>query len=262
MQEKGLSSFNLKLIAIVFMVIDHIHSMFGYELGLPRWISWLGRFVAPLFLYLLVEGFKYTHSRKKYATRLFIGAFVMLIINIIYNLVTKNYIHPITNTFYFSGLINGWNIFWTLFLFMMLFISLEHLRKQSTYQRLIWLVPTVGLLFLILFAEGGIYLLPIALACYFFNNNAKKVSFVIALWSLLLFLKSLISYYTGAQDVQTLYQYLTFSNEFMMFTAILFILSYNGERGGQGKSWEKNLFYILYPAHLAVIYILAWLFKL
>ncbi|MBF0805804.1 hypothetical protein IR116_03145 [Streptococcus sp. 19428wA2_WM07] len=40
----------------------------------------------------------------------------------------------------------------------------------------------------------------------------------------------------------------------MQCLAIPLITAYNGQRGGQGKSWEKNLFYIAYPLHLTLIY--------
>ncbi len=62
--EKKLTAFHLKIIALIFMVVDHVYTSFGYELGLPRWFHFLGRFVAPVFLYLIMEGFKYTSNRK------------------------------------------------------------------------------------------------------------------------------------------------------------------------------------------------------
>ena len=46
------------------MVIDHINIYLGSYLGLPTWIGFLGRFVAPLFVFMMVEGFHYTRSRK------------------------------------------------------------------------------------------------------------------------------------------------------------------------------------------------------
>ncbi|MBM7710262.1 TraX family protein [Enterococcus lemanii] len=60
--KKYATSFNLKIIAILFMVIDHVYSYLGSFIGLPRWTSLLGRFIAPLFVFFLVEGFLYTRS--------------------------------------------------------------------------------------------------------------------------------------------------------------------------------------------------------
>lgn len=256
MREK-LSTFDLKIIAMVFMVIDHVNTTFGYTLGLPKWIHFLGRFVAPLFLYFLMEGFKYTKNRKKYLSRLFIAAMVMHAVNIIRSILTKSYIHPITNEFDAFRLLGGYNIFWTLFLMLGLFMIVDRVKVNK-----IWIIPAILILPLIALSEGGIYLLPIALACYYFNNDPIKVSWFIFAWSMVLLAKSLFTYFIGAQDVTTLYAHLTFSSEFKMMTSIPFILAYNGKRGGSGKKWEKDLFYIIYPLHLVIIYILAWAFKI
>lgn len=251
---KKLTGFQLKIIGLIFMLIDHINTFFGYELGLPRWFSWLGRFVAPVFLYLLMEGFKYTSNRKKYLSRLFWASIFMHIVNIVKNIYTKAYIHPLTKEFDAFNLIAGNNIFWTLFLFLSLFIILDKLVKDKEK---IWMIPMILVFPLIIFSEGGFYLLPIGLAAYFSNNDPKKVSLAILIWSLILLGKTLFSYFTGGNELMSLYQQLTYSNEFLMLTAIPFILLYNGERGGRGKKWEKNLFYIFYPLHLIVLNIIS-----
>ena len=63
---RGLTSTGLKTIALVLMVLDHIHYFFGFTGWIPDWFSMLGRLSAPLFLFCVVEGFTHTRSRKKY----------------------------------------------------------------------------------------------------------------------------------------------------------------------------------------------------
>lgn len=46
----------------------------------------------------------------------------------------------------------------------------------------------------------------------------------------------------------------------MMITVLPFIYLYNGQRGGSGQKWQKNLFYYFYPIHLIIIYILSTIF--
>ncbi|MDY3118407.1 MAG: TraX family protein [Peptoniphilus sp.] len=254
---KKLSGFQLKIISLVFMCIDHIHTFFGYELGLPRWLHWPGRFVAPVFLYLLMEGFKYTRNRKKYLTRLFLASMFMHLVNIVKNIVTKSYIHPVTHAFDPFALLSGNNIFWTLFLFMVLFLFLDKLTGPEKKGSKKWLLPIAFTIPLLIFSEGGLYLLPIALACFFFDNDPKKVSLSLFVWSILLFIKTMYSYLSYGHEVMSLYQQLTYSSEFLLMTAIPFILAYNGKRGGTGKKWEKNLFYVFYPAHLILLNILS-----
>ena len=70
--KKGLDAYKLKLIALLFMITDHVYSylnapVHGYQAGAswPQWIPVLTRFVSPLFLYLMIDGFYHTSSRKK-----------------------------------------------------------------------------------------------------------------------------------------------------------------------------------------------------
>lgn len=244
-----LTTFNLKIIALIFMAIDHINTAFGYALGLPKWIHFLGRFVAPLFLYLLMEGFKYTKNRQRYLSRLFVASMVMHVINIVRSIITKDYIDPVSKQFDAIRLINGSNIFWTLFLIFGLFIILEKSKISKK-----WFLAALMVMPLIVLSEGGLYLLPIAFSCFYFNNDAKKVSLVIFVWSLILLLKALFVYFTSMTNLLSLYSHLTFSSEFLMMTSIPFILGYNGKKGGSGQKWEKNLFYIFYPLHLVIIH--------
>ncbi len=60
-----LSSFWLKVIALVTMTIDHIGLTFDIE---P--FRYIGRLALPLFCFMIAEGVIHTHNYKKYALRL------------------------------------------------------------------------------------------------------------------------------------------------------------------------------------------------
>ena len=49
--KKGLDGTQLKTIALVLMVLDHIHYFFEFTGWVPTWFSMLGRLSAPLFLF-------------------------------------------------------------------------------------------------------------------------------------------------------------------------------------------------------------------
>ena len=74
---RGLSETGLKWIALVTMVLDHIHYFFGFTGAVPQWFSMVGRLGAPLFLFCLVEGFTHTHSRKRYFAKVYVLSAVM-----------------------------------------------------------------------------------------------------------------------------------------------------------------------------------------
>lgn len=69
-REVGLSGTALKMVALVTMLLDHIHYFFGYTGLVPEWFSMAGRISGPLFLFCVVEGFTHTRSRKKYFLRI------------------------------------------------------------------------------------------------------------------------------------------------------------------------------------------------
>lgn len=75
--KNGLTGFELKYLALVFMVLDHIHYFFQFTGMIPIWFSWLGRLAAPLFLFCLIEGFIHTHNKKRYFLKIYSISIIM-----------------------------------------------------------------------------------------------------------------------------------------------------------------------------------------
>ena len=68
--KNGLDGTQLKTIALVLMVLDHIHYFFEFTGCIPTVFNMLGRLSAPLFLFCTVEGFAHTHDRRRYFIRI------------------------------------------------------------------------------------------------------------------------------------------------------------------------------------------------
>ena len=67
----------LKYLAIIAMTLDHIAIMFlSNNIGIYFIFRFLGRITFPIMCFFLSEGFKYTHDKKKYLTRLIALAFI------------------------------------------------------------------------------------------------------------------------------------------------------------------------------------------
>ncbi len=52
-----MSSFTLKMLALTFMVIDHVAQFIP---GMPVWMHWIGRLAAPVFIFCSIWSFSYT----------------------------------------------------------------------------------------------------------------------------------------------------------------------------------------------------------
>lgn len=81
----GLTSFDLKIIALIFMTLDHIYAYVGLVRDAPVIFGILGRISAPLFLFTMAEGFYYTHNRKNYLIRMYLASVLMGIGNSLVN---------------------------------------------------------------------------------------------------------------------------------------------------------------------------------
>lgn len=92
----------LKLIAILSMLVDHIGAALFPEL---TWMRCIGRLAFPIFCYCMIVGLLYTKNVKRYLLRLGIFALVSQPFYILA-------FHPHD----FWGQLTNWNIFFTLFL--------------------------------------------------------------------------------------------------------------------------------------------------
>lgn len=259
---KGLDSFKLKLIALIFMIVDHIfvylnapiHSYQADSMW-PEWIPVLTRFVSPLFLYLMIDGFYHTRSRKKYLIRLFIAALIMQIGNIVLNLLTHN-VDSSTGKYSLYSLITGPNIFLTLALLFSLIWCFENIKKREHKVLSVFMAFIIAP-FTLFFTEGGFFLLPIAIFIWIFRKRKPLQCAGILVWCLILLAYSVFSYHSYETGT-SLYSYLCFDNEWANLLVIPFILLYNGERG-KNTLFTKYMFYLIYPVHIWILTIVKYL---
>ncbi len=77
LKARGLTAFELKLIALVIMTLDHIGA-FGFEIPAVAAhysaLRFIGRLAAPIFLMLCAESLIHTRSKGRYLLRLYAAA--------------------------------------------------------------------------------------------------------------------------------------------------------------------------------------------
>ena len=253
-KDKGFSTFDLKIIGIVLMVVDHVHQMFQ-PLGAPNWLDWFGRPVATIFFFTSVIGFSYTHDKKKYMSRLFIFMVLMsLMTTVLEKVINFEQVVLINNIFrdlligtmfmagidQFQAVKNGnkarhlgLGILWFALPFIFTVVAMPIVASQSV--PLLFKQIVVGVFPAIILAENNFMVLLIPLL-YLFRNNRVVQCLLIALTALVY----------GVMG----------STQWIMIFAIIPIYFFNGQKG----PGMKYFFYIFYPAHIALLYVLAaWL---
>ncbi len=272
-KKQGLNGFQLKILALIFMTLDHIYYYLGGILAIPSLFTVIGRLAAPIFFFALANGFAHTRSRYKYALRLYLFSAGMGIINIISN---AYFPHPLGKASY-------GNIFATLFLVIYMLICIEKIRSFKQRRRISDIA--VGLAFLlipfilqaaVIFAagfsasngltalhnaillsaqaflplpltvEGGIMFVILGIGFYYLRGDRVSLSVFYIAFSLM-FLAAAIPYGFTAQNL------LADNCQWAMVFALPFMLAYNGEKG-RGM---KYLFYFYYPAHKIALTALA-----
>ena len=240
---KKLDVFQIKVFALVLMLMDHL--WFAFPQVFPMWFHPISRVVSPIFAFLLVEGFFHTRDRKKYNLRLWGWAAFMQLGDIAINILLKSKEVSVYN-----------NIFLTLALGLTIISVIENSKSKVGANKLMLITVSILLLPLSIFVEGGMAVIPFILITYLFreSDNKKIIGYVIL--SVILFKMSYVPYPTVKETIEML----MFNSDFLLILAVPFILMYNGERGINNK-FSKYLFYVFYPLHLWTLALIEFALK-
>lgn len=215
MEKRRLSGNALKILAMIFMTCDHV----AVEL-LPDWdfLRIIGRLAMPIYAYMIAEGCRFTHDRKKYLWRL---SSLALLCQVVYFFAVGSLYQCILVTFSLSVCLI-WALetspkSWGLLVFLASAFLCEGLP-----------VLLKGTDFAVDYGIVGVCL-P-ALVYFGRTREEKLLGFTVGLVLLAL-------QYGGIQ--------------WFGLGAVPLLMLYSGERG---KLSIGRLFYFYYPAHLVVIY--------
>lgn len=271
MLKKGLNGFQIKLFALIFMTMDHIRYAFVDVQDVLLVFGILGRIAAPLFIFMVTEGMRYTRSREKYLLRLWIGSVFMGIAN---QFISAKF--PLA-----SGGILIANIFSTLFIICLLIYGAgkikEHYKTKQVGKvigytlltllpfissgmlllllgaiggnnTMLWLMRTIMLTIpSIVFTEGSFVFVFLGIGFYLFGKSKLKTS----IFYLVLSIAILVMNGVGIPTETSL---LAGNIQWLMVLALPFLLWYNHKKG---KSM-KYFFYMYYPLHLYALIIISY----
>lgn len=251
---KGFTTFDLKIIGIVLMVIDHIHQMF-LPMGAPAWLDWFGRPVATLFFFVSVVGFSHTRSKEKYMFRLYLGMVLMFLGSYcLQKLVNYQQVELMNNIF--RDLLVG-----TIMMYGIDFISrgIKQKKVSSLIAGAIFILLPILTSILILLLINNPETIRIAswiasfIPALLFTENSYLVLLIPLMylaknhrWLQCLFIALAAVYFLVQGNTQ-----------WMMIFAILLIVLFNGKKG----CGMRNFFYFFYPLHIWLLYLVsAWIY--
>lgn len=260
--KRGLSASWLKCFACVFMLIDHLGHVWNpffdaaaHIMPLPLWGSvmyYLGRLAFPIFVFFVAEGCRKTHDIKRYLLRLGVFAVVAQV--------------P------FTLLFEKWagSVILTFFLGVLGVYCYQKLREHVAAP--VAALPAVAFAVLaeLLGSDYGWLGVALVLALYLCGENRKRQFICLAVGLAALYLvqtplQYLITYWIipgspffGALirvvpeylKMYLLYHLIIFGSAMLALIPLYF---YHGDRG----SGNKYFFYIFYPAHLFILFIIA-----
>lgn len=224
----------LHIIAMICMLCDHL-----WATVIPGndWLTCIGRIAFPIFSFLIVEGYFYTHSLKKYIGRLFIFA---IISEIPFNLLMGSSIfYPIHQ-----------NVLWTFLIGIgLIYINEKIKKKNSIWLKVVTIVASIagafilGLITMVDYNYAGVFTV---LVFYFFRGR-NWWNF----WAQFLLLSYInIEVLSGYSYEISLFGnvYYLVRQGFALF-ALLFIWLYRGKQGPYNPI-IKSIYYGFYPVHL------------
>ena len=278
---KGLTAYQLKIIAVIFMTLDHLQNALKQTQAFGLWrfsgYFWhLGRIAAPLFLFLIADSTRYTHDKRKFLVRLYSAA----VFTGLFNAVTDAVFAVC-----FGSTRGNPNILFTLFFTVLYILLIEDMISALRSRNVKRLLADVGL-FLLTILSGFVRIAVRELftgnilhifedkflAIVIFDDLtetlfpsilAVEYSYVFVIMGICLYFAKtkyrkcivftafcILCYLSARMQIGFMQEFYGIGDQHWMILALPFMLLYNGERG---KS-HKKFFYIYYPTHSAVLF--------
>ncbi len=232
---RGLTTNQLKVIAIVAMVIDHCTSIFAPDdLHVVVYLlRTFGRFTAPIMCFLIAEGYYHTSNLKRYMGRLLVMAVLSHI--------------PFALCFGFDPL-RFWESTDVLFALLLGLVALAiyHNDKCSTLEK----VLGIWICCLLAYSADWNYIAVLWILSFgvFRGYRRKQLLAYVAVAGL--YLLQALLYHNGIYSLLM---------RVGVFLVLPIIWSYNGRHGKKSRLIKWG-FYWFYPIHLLLLYFIQlWL---
>ena len=258
----------LKIIAIISMFIDHVPRIIPWQMWvaiadslailfpgkeelisdividiIPGIMGFIGRLAAPIFMFCITVGFRYTKDIKKYILRVFTFA---LISQIPYILFTQS-------EEYASGFSKlEVNIMFTLGLGLVALYFYEKLKDKNIILRLTPIIAA-SLISYMLNTEGGyVYIIYIFMFYLLRDVSILKKAFIWIFIIIICRLPLLFHLLQIDNDIMRALPTMR-ANTVGVYVGVFLTFFFNNEKTHISKTF-KYLMYLFYPVHLILLY--------
>ena len=233
---KVLDRDQIKMLAIVTMTFNHIaHVLMEPGSVLYEVFVDIGYFTAVTMCFFLVEGYRYTHSKKGYAKRLLIFALISEI--------------PFVLAVGYFQL----NVLFTLLICFLILCVMDSQIQKWKKDLLIW-----GMVLFTVFCDWAVLL---AVTAIFFKKNeetprGRVITYCVVV--VLFWIMNIPGYAPSDAVAPFLSGYAVlhafYASLGLVASAVVTLLLYNGKKSEKYVKFNKWFFYIYYPAHLMLLW--------
>jgi len=230
------TSFSLHIMAMVFMLCDHL---WGTIVPGADWLTCIGRLTFPIFAFMIVEGYFHTKNLKKYVCRLFVFA---ILSEIPFNLAMGSRIfYPVHQNVLWSFLISIGLIHWN-----------EKVKEKQLWKRVVIGLASIGigyvagLITFVDFYHAGILTV---LVFYFFKDRKWwcYLGQLLCLWYINFEMLGGLLY-----EVHIFGETHFIARQGIAVLALIPIWLYKGRQGYHSRMLQY-FYYAFYPLHLLIL---------
>ena len=231
--KKGLYANQIKYIVIIAMLVDHIAWLFiPFYSFAGQAMHFVGRLTGPTMAVLIAEGYRYTKDVNKYMIRL--GVFALIS-------------WPCYCLMDYGRITAEFGVIYTLFL------SLLAIRVCDSDIHIVLKVLLTALLFwLSRWGDWAYFDILFALTAHIWYDK-KEIRWTVHT-AICIVDVVITAWLVNAYDHPVYYATCELGT---LLVAPMFIFLYNGERGSK-KPFHKWFFYVFYPLHMLVLWVIAY----
>lgn len=233
LEKKGLNRDFIKCIGMLAMLLNHIaHALLTEGTLVYDICIGVGYFTAITMCYFLVEGYEYTRSKKKYALRLLVFGLLSQV--------------PFVLLFQYPAL----NMLFSLLICFAMLCILDKYAGMWYRELLIVLLFIVSI-----FSDWPLMAPAFTLLFRWSNKNRTKLlisyGISVAIFCVLNGPGHLVTESVGGAVIHTALEAMA-----LVVSAIVIMFFYNGKKATAAQKFFKWFFYLFYPVHLTVLYVL------